>query len=320
MVPATVTDLDDAELAALLVRCGAIQQTSRVASTKVLSAKPGRRATYLVELRRPADRLVVKLYGDHDKATTAAAAIRSLARHLPPGSPHAVPGVVAQLHGVVVLRAVDGRPLDALLRDRSAALAGRSAGRWLARLHRSEVVLDRTLDLESEWRTLESWLAALADSTTVSPHLVDVVRRELLIVGPPRSSALVPIHKDFHYGHVLVGPDSATTVVDFDEARMGPPDLDVAHFVVNLGALGLLEHRSGHRIATQQFLRTYGAETGWRQSAHTDWWRAYCFVKLAWQAASCFGPPPVGEGRAHPEHTIVPSLLALSRSAAMVRS
>ena len=320
MNPATVTGLDVADVAELLASCGAIHHRRRVASSQALSAKPGRRATYLVELRRPAARVVVKVYADHGRASAVVDVIRSLSRQLPPGSREAVPAVVAHLDGVVVFRFVRGLPLDVLIRTGSPALAGRIAGHWLARLHRSDAVLGRTVDPAAEWQTVESWLTALADSATVSPHLVDVVHRELQVVGPPPASTSVPIHKDYHYGHVLVGPDLAATVIDFDEARMGPPDLDIGHFVANMGALGLLDHRPGPTIATRHFLRTYGAEAGWRQSPETDWWRAYSFIKLAWQAASCYGPPPVGEGRVRPEHTVVPSLLALSRSAATLRS
>ena len=37
----------------------------------------------------------------------------------------------------------------------------------------------------------------------------------------------VPIHKDLHPGHVLVGDD--VYVIDLDEARNGDPTFDVAH-------------------------------------------------------------------------------------------
>ena len=231
MAPSAVTDHEFAGLADLLVRCGAIEHHARVASTRVLSAKPGRRATYHVELRRPLDRLVVKLYDDPDRAEIAAAAIRSLASRIGPGPPAQVPTIVGQVEGVLVFRAVGGRSVDQLLDAGQPELAGRRAGRWLALLHASGAVLDRTLDPKAECQTVQSWLEALAASATVSPHLVGVVERELLAVGPPPPAASVPIHKDFHYGHVFVGSDSATAVVDFDEARMGTPDLDVAHFV-----------------------------------------------------------------------------------------
>jgi aminoglycoside phosphotransferase (APT) family kinase protein len=45
----------------------------------------------------------------------------------------------------------------------------------------------------------------------------------------------VPIHKDFHAGHVLAVPEGVV-VIDLDEARMGDPALDVAHLSTYLDA------------------------------------------------------------------------------------
>ena len=44
-----------------------------------------------------------------------------------------------------------------------------------------------------------------------------------------------PIHKDFHYGHIVV--DGGLKVIDFDEMRLGDPNFDLAHFCANLHLL-----------------------------------------------------------------------------------
>ena len=41
-----------------------------------------------------------------------------------------------------------------------------------------------------------------------------------------------PIHKDFHYGHIVV--NGGLKVIDFDEMRLGDPNFDLAHFCANL--------------------------------------------------------------------------------------
>jgi len=68
----------------------------------------------------------------------------------------------------------------------------------------------------------------------------------------------VPIHKDFHPGHVLVGDH--VYVIDLDEARRGDPTFDVAHFC---SYLELLSDDSSGPAARAAFLQEYVAATGW---------------------------------------------------------
>ena len=73
----------------------------------------------------------------------------------------------------------------------------------------------------------------------------------------------MPIHKDFHPGHVLLGDD--VCVIDLDEARRGDPTFDVAHFCAYLELLSTARRRRAARTA---FLEEYAAATGWPDRRH----------------------------------------------------
>ena len=70
------------------------------------------------------------------------------------------------------------------------------------------------------------------------------------------AGAQVPIHKDFHPGHLLVG--DGVFVTDLDGARLGDRAFDLAHFCA------YLEFQGGqNRTRQEAFLREYSGLTGW---------------------------------------------------------
>jgi aminoglycoside phosphotransferase (APT) family kinase protein len=99
----------------------------------------------------------------------------------------------------------------------------------------------------------------------------------------------VPIHKDFQYEHVIVGPSVA--VVDLDEARMGDPAFDVAHFLTYLELLAFRSSvpSSDRDEWAEAFLTGYGAAL---EPERLRWYRAYTTVKIAKQLATGSGPHP----------------------------
>ena len=94
----------------------------------------------------------------------------------------------------------------------------------------------------------------------------------------------VPIHKDFHPGHVLVGDDLC--VVDLDEARRGDPAFDVAHFCCYLELGGGYGGSSGPAA----FLDEYAVATGWTDKGTYDPFCAYTWLKIAKQRTLGRGP------------------------------
>jgi aminoglycoside phosphotransferase (APT) family kinase protein len=251
----------------------------------------------LVDGRGRDDVLLGKLYREPGIAVRAHAVQSDLASALSGAlsgatGGRAVPepiGVLPSL-GLLVYAPVHGRCLDEVLGDGASNGAAPAAARWLARLHGSSAGLDRRLDLDVEQTNVRAW------AQTVERNLPDVARRadelaERLVdaLGTLRVRLDVPIHKDFHYQHVLVG--SRLAVIDLDEARMGDPSLDVAHFCVCLDLLAL---RGTARAAEakEAFLRAYADHRGWVPDPAYDVFSAWTCLKIAKQLATGRGPRP----------------------------
>lgn len=197
-----------------------------------------------------------------------------------------VPVMVAFLPalGTVVYRRGEGTPLHQIASPEDTTSGARLAARWLARLHTSGVRLPRTFSLEQEERTTHEWAALIAERHPVlagrSHALADAWAAAARAAQP---GPAVPIHKDLHPGHVLVGDD--VFVIDLDEARNGDPSFDVAHF------LSYLELMSPDATsAAAAFREEYADATGW---ADPGTYRAFCgytWLKIAKQCARGTGP------------------------------
>lgn len=187
---------------------------------------------------------------------------------------------------LVLYRHCAGTPVDRIGDPARAAEGVRNAAVWLARLHTSTVSLPRRLSVQAEAESVRRWATVvgttypeLADSAHGLAAAWDKASRTLPAVAD------VPIHKDFHAGHVLLG--EKTWVVDLDEARMGDPAFDVAHFCA------YLQLSSGGETAARLvglFVRDYRAATGWRDCGSLRPFRAYTWLKIAKQWAMATGP------------------------------
>ena len=96
--------------------------------------------------------------------------------------------------------------------------------------------------------------------------------------------AVVPIHKDFHAGHVLVGASTPASSI-FDEARMGDPAFDVAHFCTYLEPA-----RSGRTLRRAGSSTRTPRPSGWVDEGSLAPFRAYTCLKIAKQAVAGSGP------------------------------
>jgi phosphotransferase family enzyme len=301
-----VADLCDtermtAELRPLLARgqpCGA---GARVVSARLLAYAPGRRAVMSYQVRdgEPArtTELIAKAFTESWRAAVLHANLQQMTRAIAGVGDPPVPAVVGLLpeRGLVVYHAADGMPLDRLGTGRVEG--ARAAARWLATVHGSDARLSRRLDMAVEASSCRQWAARIAAQL---PSLLaparDLAARWSEVAATTRVCTDVPMHKDFHPGHVLVRADGVVTVLDVDEARMGDPALDVAHFCAYLqlgGAPAAVE-----RAFLDQYDVLAGAETG---PFGREWDRAfalfsaYSWLKIAKQLASGSGPCPVGE-------------------------
>lgn len=105
-----------------------------------------------------------------------------------------------------------------------------------------------------------------------------------------------PIHKDFHYGHILV--DRGLKVIDFDEMRLGDPNFDLAHFCANLHLLAYRVNDSPYQFSTLQsaFLRAYARVADWEPNERFVYFYAYTCLKIMKQLCSVRGLRPRPEG------------------------
>jgi aminoglycoside phosphotransferase (APT) family kinase protein len=171
------------------------------------------------------------------------------------------------------------------------------AARWLGALHGSRLALDRSFDLANELANLGEWAGLIGRTHWGEGRAAAaIVARLRARASGLRLETRVPIHKDFHYEHIVVG--DRLTAIDFDEARLGDPAFDVAHFCAYLD---LLAHRLGSaaqgRALTGVFLDAYARQTGWTPDERFGFFYAYTCVKIGKQLCTTRGPRPWPAGR-----------------------
>lgn len=305
--PSPLARLDERELTGLirLLPERVTKGRPTVVAAQVVARAPGRRTVVRCELagddgRGPATRVILKEYTDAAKAARAYRNLVGLAQ-----GPFAcaaglhVPASLGWLprHGIVAYREAAGEPLDGVLPAGRARTAAAGAARWLAVLHDSDVTLPQRLDLPHHIADTRVWVDAVARSAAELAYPARRLADRLASVAATLDwRDDVPTHFDLHPGHVLTGP-TGITVLDMDEARMGDPVFDVAHFCVYLELLGLAGSASW-RGMRQGFLGRYAALTGWRLDRRFGVFGAYAWLKVAKQLACGSGPwRPTGAAR-----------------------
>ena len=285
VAPAAMTPLLEAALGA---------DTGAVLEVEVLEHKPGRRALLRYETAGSGT-VFAKAFPDGAQARRTHAQMEQVWAAVGAGElTSARPlGLVAEL-ALVLYEPLHGPSLDELVGTDAMADALAAAGRWIAALHRADLVLDRVLDLEHEAVNAGTWGGLVV---SVFPDLAPLAARLAAAVAdavPEAAAMTAPIHKDFHYQHVIVG--DRVGVVDMDEARMGDPWFDIGHFLANLE---LLAHRSGVSADERNrwratFTESCGAVQGGERRLR--WYIAYTCLKLGKQLATGTGPRPRPDG------------------------
>jgi hypothetical protein len=291
---------------------------SAVAYAKLLAYKQGNRGTIRYEVtgldpavpagpdaRAGTVAVLGKLYPQAGQAQRVDAILRGLWGEAFTSRPQlGVPrplGCVPELSMLVYLP-VHGQLLDEVLAagDRDAALqAVEWTAAWLATLHRAQLLLDRSFRLTSELLNLQAWAAMVAkawpDQAAVASRLAADLRATAAGLELGGTS---PIHKDFHYKHVLVG-GGGVRVIDFDEVRLGAPAYDAAHFCVHLRLLATRTSGDPDALRAQEaaFLTAYTTNGGALTIAPFSWFAAYTCLKIAKQLCTVRGvrPRPDGE-------------------------
>lgn len=278
---------------------------------ELLDYKPSKRGllSYRVAARgdRTSTTVFGKIYADLNQLNRVAQVMQRLWTDCFAGDPHCgIPqpvGVIPELAMLLYLPA-EGQFLDEVLTDTRAAYAMDVTARWLASLHHSSLQTVKYFNLTGEVANLATWATLvgktypeLADLAQQAQHYLEAQAQQL----PPLQQR--PIHKDFHYRHVLV--EHGVKVIDFDEVRLGDPNFDLAHFCANLHLLAYRRRGTPHGLHAleQRFLEAYARQTGWSLRATPAGNRAkfvyfylYTCLKIARQLCLGVGPGPVPTG------------------------
>ena len=131
----------------------------------------------------------------------------------------------------LMMEQAEGEPLRGIFENgKDPGPYVKGTARWLSKLHNSDITLDGESSQEDEIAASNryarggSWLLPTLKSEiqSISNQLIDAQK-----AFRPRERK--PIHGDFHPRNIIVAPD-LTTVIDFEEARMGDPAFDVGYF------------------------------------------------------------------------------------------
>ena len=279
----------------------------RVSSAMLIDCKPGDRALIAYMIERPSDAACSRVFGKHFRNAIQARRVHEIQQSLwstvfRRTALVGVPRPVGWLpeFSLVLYVAEEGRYLDDVVLDGRADEPLRLAAEWLARLHASELALERTFDLDNEVANVQAWAdvvgATYPEEADTAARISRIVRERASLV---RFAPHAPIHKDLHYRHVIVG--SRLTVVDFDEMRVGDPSFDLAHFCTHLHVLCRRAGRpsSYADLLERVFLGEYASRRKWQLDERFTYFCAYTSLKIARQLCELRGvrPRPTGEAQ-----------------------
>ncbi len=210
-------------------------------------------------------------------------------------------GVIPNLSMLVFIPA-EGRLLGDYIAKRSldgdeVIHAMELAGKWLAQLHTHQIPLEKEFKVENEVDNIREWAELISkkypDERKAANHVADYLVQKTSELD---FSVHVPIHKDFHYEHILI--DGGLKVFDFDEMRLGDPNFDLAHFCANFYLLAYRnqEHTAQFTDLQNHFLDAYSNGTGWQWDEKFLFFYIYSCLKIAKQLCKLRGPRPWPEG------------------------
>jgi Phosphotransferase enzyme family len=276
---------------------------ANVVSIRPIVWKPGSRALVAYTLDGPAGHRLI--YGKHFAKPQRGSRLYHTwvaLQGIDFGPAAGVPTVSAWIPdlSMVLYVPASGRPLDAAVRVQGADAPMRAVGAWLARLHASALRPERRFDLAQEIVNLGRWAERVA--TVVPPHAAAARRLLRDLEGfaermRPSARVPVPIHKDFHYRHVVIG--GRMVALDFDEVRLGDASFDLAHFCVYLVLLGARDRHARALLPELErgFLGSYIEHTGWTPDERFVFYSGYTCLKIAKQLAQMTGVEPRPGGR-----------------------
>ncbi len=303
------SDIMSENIAPMFLTTSCREQIPCVARAKLLAYKPGKRGVIRYEFGEvdclENHGVFGKLYPEPYLAERAYRVMKILSEDVFNGQPDlGVPqplGFIPELSMLVFFPA-EGQLLgDAISNDPQVHPETfhlmELAGAWLATLHQHRLPLEKQFQIASEFDNIREWAQLIAAKYPQEAEAAWRIANYLLDRGANLSfDTHVPIHKDFHYEHILV--NGSLKVIDFDEMRLGDPNFDLAHFCANFY---LLAYRKNKRPAQfvklqNQFLDSYQQATGWKLDERFIYFYAYTCLKIAKQLCKLRGPRPWPQG------------------------
>ena len=252
--------------------------------------KPGERWTIRYTLAGGVPEVIGKMFKDPARGRRSHETMQWLWDH-EFGVPHPL-GWIPQLSMLAYLP-VPGRPIrDWLFDDRAAADMDLAAA-WLAALHRSSLPLDRSFDVANELKNIREWAALVGERHPDHVRAAQRVSMRLAELAPELGAETGrPIHKDFHHEHVFVA--DRAHVIDLDEARLGDPTFDVAHFCAYLRLLGCCVPAMALTLGRRrdEFIAAYRRRSECDLGRRYDAFYAYTCLKIAKQLCTHRGVAP----------------------------
>ena len=141
----------------------------------------------------------------------------------------------------------------------------RAAGRWLAKLHGTDVgAASSPLPPRFEADKLTVYSTALAEGyPRLGKQVQDITAAVVGALTGTDNGPMVPTHGDYQPKNIYV-TRRQTTVIDFDRHALAPPARDLAHFIGQCMTMSWVRTGSFDRIApwNDAFLRAYTRRRG----------------------------------------------------------
>jgi hypothetical protein len=154
---------------------------------------------------------------------------------------------------VLWTRGVPGRPLTAAVPPDELPEVAPVTGALLAALHGSAVEAPESVSLDATLAEMRKKAAKLAAGHAAVERVVgDLVARATRRRGEADPERARPLHGDFHLDQLVTSLEGPV-LVDLDSMVTGPPEVDLAEFLVDLGLRGLptpVAERVADRLVT----------------------------------------------------------------------
>jgi ATP-binding cassette, subfamily B, bacterial len=175
-------------------------------------------------------RAVIGKWFSTDRGATVADALQQL-RALGFDGRLAVPKLIGYLSDerVLFVEAVSGPLLREIMSEHPKDAI--HAGVWLASFHTSGFISPRNCGPTKQLGAVRRWSENVDSLEGLSFELEEALKN--------LDDPALPVHYDFYHSQMIMRPEGSTVMLDLDEAGMGDPYFDLAHFKAHARLLSL---------------------------------------------------------------------------------